>query len=64
MWPVSVPPYGLAGVGVPQSQRVVVACGDDAVPVGAERHAVDRARVSAERDADGLAGVGVPDSHR
>ena len=30
------------------------------MPVGAKRHTVDRARVSAERDADGLIGVGVP----
>ena len=29
---------GCAGVGVPQPDGFVVAAGDDAVPVGAERH--------------------------
>ena len=32
----------LAGVGVPQPHRLVVAAGGDAVPVGAERHTEHR----------------------
>ena len=47
VWPVSSAD-GLAGVGVPQPQGVVGAAGDDAVPVGAERHTVHRAGVAGE----------------
>ena len=54
---------GLAGVGVPQPHRLVATAGDDAVPVGAERHAEHRVRVAGERLADGLAGVGIPQPH-
>ena len=35
---------GLAGVGVPQPHRLVVAAGGDAFAVGAERHAEHRVR--------------------
>ena len=55
---------GLAGGGVPQPHRVVVAAGGDAGAVGAERHAVHRVGVAGQRLADGLAGVGVPQPHR
>ena len=55
---------GLAGVGVPQPHRLVATAGDDALAVGAERHAPHRVRVAGERLADGLAGVGVPQPHR
>ena len=54
----------LAGVGVPQPHRLVVAGGGQAVPVGAERHTVHRAGVAGEGGADRLAGVGVPQPHR
>ena len=55
---------GLAGVGVPQPHRAVVAGAGQPVPVGAERHTPHRAGVAGERGADGLAGVGVPQPHR
>ena len=55
---------GLAGGRVPQPHRVVVAAGDDARAVGAERHADHRAGVAGERRAEGLAGGGVPQPHR
>ena len=54
----------LAGVGVPQPHRAVVAGAGQPVPVGAERHAGHRAGVAGERGADRLAGVGVPQPHR
>ena len=54
----------LAGVGVPQPHRLVVAGGGEAVPVGAERHTDHRAGVAGEGGADRLAGVGVPQPHR
>ena len=38
VWPVSGVAEGLAGVGVPQPHRVVLAGGGEPVPVGAERH--------------------------
>ena len=41
-------------MGVPEPQRLVVAAGDDALSVGAERHAVDSVGVAGERGADGL----------
>ena len=44
VWPVSGWPIGLAGVGVPQPHRVVETAGDDALPVGAERHTEHRVR--------------------
>ncbi len=49
VWPVSGCADGLAGVGVPQPHRVVVAAGGDAVPVGAERHTGHRVGVAGER---------------
>ncbi len=52
---------GLAGVGVPQPHRVVVAAGDDAVAVGAERHAGHRVRCA--RSAAGRSGWPVSASH-
>ena len=54
----------LAGVGVPQPHRLVVAGRGEPVPVGAERHPEHRAGVAGERCADRLAGVGVPQPHR
>ena len=54
----------LAGAGVPQPHRVVVAGGGQPVPVGAERHTATPAGVAGERGADRLAGVGVPQPHR
>ena len=39
---------GLAGVGVPQPHRAVVAGAGQPVPVGAERHTVHRAGVAGE----------------
>ena len=50
---------GLAGVGVPQPHRAVVAGGGQPVPVGAERHTVHRAGVAG----DDLEGAG-PLDHR
>ena len=64
VWPVSGCADGLAGVGVPQPHRAVVAGGGQPVPVGAERHTEHRVGVAGERVADGLAGVGVPQPHR
>ncbi len=63
VWPVSGCADGLAGGRVPQPHRVVGAAGDDALAVGAERHAGHRVRVAGQRLADGLAGVGVPHPH-
>ena len=54
----------LAGVGVPQPHRAVVAGGGQPVPVGAERHTEHRAGVAGERVADGWPVVGVPQPHR
>ena len=42
----------LAGVGVPHLHRLVPAAGDDALAVGAERHAEHLAGVAGERQAD------------
>ena len=64
VWPVSGCADGLAGVGVPQPHRAVVAGGGQPVPVGAERHTAHRVGVAGERGADRLAGVGVPQPHR
>src|SRR3989442_10688511 len=51
----------LAGVGVPHLHRLVIsAAADDALAVGADRHAGDPARVSREGEYL-LAGVRVPD---
>ena len=44
---------GLAGVGVPQPHRAVVAAGGEPVPVGAERHTAHRVGVAGERLAEG-----------
>ena len=49
VWPVSGAPIGLAGVGVPHPHRLVVTAGDDALAVGAERHAVHRVGVPGQR---------------
>ena len=49
VWPVSGWPIGLAGGGVPHPHRLVVAAGDDALAVGAERHAGHRAGVAGQR---------------
>ena len=38
----------LAGLGIPDLQRVVTAAADDPLPVGAETHANDRICVSRE----------------
>ena len=64
VWPVSGVADRLAGVGVPQPHRGVVAGAGQPVPVGAERHTDHRAGVAGERVADRLAGVGVPQPHR
>ena len=64
VWPVSGCADGLAGGGVPQPHRLVVAAGDDALAVGAERHTEHRVGVAGERLADRLAGVRVPQPHR
>ena len=53
----------LAGAGVPDLDRLIVAGGGDAAAVGAERHASDEAGVSLERE-HLLAGAGVPDLDR
>ena len=49
VWPVSGCADGLAGVGVPQPHRVVVAAGGDARAVGAERHTAHRVGVAGQR---------------
>ena len=61
VWPVSGCADRLAGVGVPQPHRVVVTAGDDALAVGAERHAVHRVRCG--RSAAGRSGWPVAASH-
>ena len=53
----------LAGAGVPDLHRLIVAGGGDAASVGAERHAIDPVGVSLECERL-LAGAGVPDLHR
>ena len=53
----------LAGAGVPDLDRLIVAGRGDAASVGAERHAIDGAGVSLERERL-LAGAGVPDLDR
>ena len=54
----------LAGVGVPQPHRRVLAGRCQAVPVRAERHTHYQVAVAGERGADRFAGVGVPQPHR
>ena len=56
-------PDGLAGGGVPEPRRLVLAAGEDGLAVGAERHGHDRALVRQGRP-DGLAGGGVPEPRR
>ena len=55
---------GLAGVGVPQPNRLVPAGGGQPVPVRAEHRAIHLPDVAGERRADLLARVGVPQPHR
>ena len=60
VWPVrGWPVFGS------HSRRVCVgAAGNDAMPVGAERHTVHRALVAGQWGTEGLAGVGVPQPQR
>ena len=60
VWPVSGGADGLAGVGIPQPHRLVVAAAGQPVPVGAERHTEHRVGVAGQRRAEGLAGVRRP----
>ena len=55
---------GGAGDGRPQPQGVIVAAGDDALPVGAERRAGRPVGAPGQGCADGLAGVGIPQPAR
>ena len=63
VWPVSGWPMGWPVSASHSRTRLVATAGDDAVPVGAERHAPHLVRVAGERLADGLTGVGVPQPH-
>ena len=63
VWPSSVAD-GLAGGGVPEPRRPVVAAGDEALAVGAERHGDRPSPGVAIGVADGLAGGGVPEPRR
>ncbi len=63
VWPVSGCADRFAGVRVPQPHGLVVAAGDDAVPVGAERHAAHPVGVAGQRVADRLPGGRIPQPH-
>src|SRR6516165_9212711 len=54
----------LAGVGVPQPRRPIVAPGEDAVAVGTEARGVDAALVAAEDDRWPVRVIGVPEPRR